>query len=281
MFGYVNISQGSISEEDKRLYSAYYCGLCKAIGEKSQRFRLTLSNELTFLAVLLSAVCPHKQEIAEGRHCIAHPFKKHREICFDAVLDYVSDMNILLAYLKVCDDAQDEGTLSDRAKRMFLSGKARAVEEKYPVTAEKIRTNLKRLYELEKEKSASVDMTADCFAKVLEAVFCPDCIGFDKETLGILGWMGYNMGRWVYIIDAYADLEKDRKNGGYNPFLYCGGISKATDDALYYTLANIANAYDLLKVYRNDSLIKNFLFSGLPEKQQYILTRTEEANGSL
>ena len=281
MFGYVNISQSSISEEDKKLYSAYYCGLCKAIGEKSQRFRLTLSNELTFLAVLLSAVSPREQEIVQDKHCIVHPFKKHSEISSDKVLDYVSDMNILLAYLKVCDDADDDKKLSDYAKRAILSSKAREVENKYPTISDRVRKNLKRLSILEEEKSSSVDMTADCFAKVLEAVFCPDSIDIDANTLKILEWMGYNIGRWVYIIDAYADLDKDIKNGSYNPFIYNKYSRDNTANALYYTLANIANAYDLLNIYRNDSLLKNFLFSGLPEKQEYILTRTEEANGSL
>lgn len=281
MFGYVNISQGSISDEDKKLYSAYYCGLCKAIGEKSQRYRLTLSNELTFLAVLLSAVSPAEPEIINNRHCVAHPFKTHDEILPNIVLDYVSDMNILLAYLKICDDVADDKKVTDFIKKAVLKNKAKNVERKHLEIANKIRINLKRLTELEKEKSPSLDMTADCFAKMLEAVFAPDCIGLDGETQKILAWMGYNIGRWVYIIDAYADIKKDKKSGSYNPFL-CGEIDKtATSETLYYTLANIANTYDLLKVYRNDGLIRNFLFSGLPEKQEYILTRTEETDESL
>ena len=30
---------------------------------------------------------------------------------------------------------------------------------------------------------------------------------------------GYNLGRWIYLIDAYDDAEKDAKSGNYNPYV--------------------------------------------------------------
>ena len=32
-------------------------------------------------------------------------------------------------------------------------------------------------------------------------------------------WMFYNLGKWVYLMDAWDDREKDEKSGSYNPFL--------------------------------------------------------------
>ncbi len=40
----------------------------------------------------------------------------------------------------------------------------------------------------------------------------------DKDKKRILAWLGYNTGRWIYIIDAYNDLEKDVKKNDYNTF---------------------------------------------------------------
>ena len=271
MFGYVNISQGSISEADKKLYSAYYCGLCKKIGEKSQLFRFTLSNDLTFLAILLSAALDDEPIIAENLHCMAHPVKKHSEIQKSKAVSYAADMNILLVYLKVCDDEADDGKLSDKLKRLIFSHKAKAVERKYPQESEIVKSELARLLSLEKAKSPSIDETADCFAKMLEAVFAPKELGFDDETISVLKWIGYNIGRWIYIMDAYADYEKDKKSGSYNPFIY-GGLDKPeVSEGLYHTLAAAANAYELLTVYRCDSLIRNIIFSGLPERQESVL----------
>lgn len=30
--------------------------------------------------------------------------------------------------------------------------------------------------------------------------------------------MGYNLGRWIYLMDAADDLEEDREKNNYNPF---------------------------------------------------------------
>ena len=53
MFGYININQKELSEESKKIYQAYYCGLCQKLktncGTKGQ---MLLSYDLTFLIVL-------------------------------------------------------------------------------------------------------------------------------------------------------------------------------------------------------------------------------------
>ena len=55
MFGYININQKELSEESKKIYQAYYCGLCQKLktncGTKGQ---MLLSYDLTFLIVLLT-----------------------------------------------------------------------------------------------------------------------------------------------------------------------------------------------------------------------------------
>lgn len=284
MFGYVNICMNNISEEDKLLYQSYYCGLCKAIGKKSQKFRFTLSHDLTFLSVLLSAVIKEDARILRNKKCIAHHIKKHDEIEFNKILDYASDMNILLTYLKICDDADDDRKILSVILRFILKFKASNVCKKYKNLSEGILKSLSELSELEKKNCPSIDMTADCFALITEKIFAPDFIE-DEETKKILAWIGYNTGRWIYIIDAYSDIEKDKKSGSYNAFL-CSNSDieenkQLTYDTLTYTLNNIANAYDLLKIYRNDSLLRNILYSGLPGKQDSIFFKTEEENGSL
>ncbi len=49
----------------------------------------------------------------------------------------------------------------------------------------------------------------------------------DKDVKGILGWIGYNLGKWIYILDAFDDLEDNIKTKAYNPllkqFCYDGG----------------------------------------------------------
>lgn len=91
--------------------------------------------------------------------------------------------------------------------------------------------------------------------------------------------MGYNIGRWIYIIDAFDDLKKDFKKKKYNPFLNRINdidndlpiLAKELEITLTYTLSNIAAAYDILTVRQNDAIIRNVLYSGLVGVQTQIL----------
>ena len=282
MFGYVNVCLSSITEEDKKIYSSYYCGLCKAIAKKSQLMRLGLNNDLTFLSVLLSGVYQKEPEFKRNSRCLMHSFKKHDEVIVNEVMDYTSDMNILLVYLKICDDAVDDKSVSKKGISALFRNTAEQIMKKYPNTSNIIINELKRLSVLETEKCESIDEVSDCFAKLLEAIFVPDFIE-NENARKILSWIGYNLGRWIYILDAYEDLEKDKSKNRYNPLIYYKNEDFKNDiyNSMTYTLANIANAYDLLDIERNDTLIRNILYAGLPMKQESIFNKTEENNGSL
>lgn len=282
MFGYVNICAQSISEEDKKLYLAYYCGLCKAISEKSQFMRLGLNNDLTFLSVLLGGVYKEKPLFKTNSRCLMHGLKKHDEVKMDKVMDYASDMNILLVYLKILDDAIDDKTPLKKGMGLIFKNTFQKIKNKYPKTSSIIIENLEKLSLLEKNKCSSIDEVSDCFAKLLQAIFVPDFIE-DEKTRKVLSWMGYNLGRWIYIADAYEDFKKDKKKNNYNPLLFVNSenIKKDIYNSMTYTLANIASAYDLLDVERNDTLIRNILYAGLPLRQEIIFNKTEEKNGSL
>lgn len=37
-----------------------------------------------------------------------------------------------------------------------------------------------------------------------------------------LGQMGFSLGRFIYLLDAAADYDKDKRKGKYNPYLAMG-----------------------------------------------------------
>ncbi|MBR0027644.1 MAG: hypothetical protein IJP58_03250, partial [Clostridia bacterium] len=151
-------------------------------------------------------------------------------------------------------------------------------KKRYPHIYEEIKRHLEDLSTLEAAKSGSIDETADCFAKILETLFAPDFITDEAERRA-LAWLGYNIGRWIYIIDAYNDIEKDSKKGSYNPFLCRESVDKnAVDKSLTFTLENAASAYNLLKIKRNGAILDNILYDALKFKQRTIMG---EANESL
>ena len=76
MFGYININQKELTEEGKKAYQAYYCGLCRQLksncGTKGQ---MLLAYDMTFLIVLLTGLYELPNEKTKFT-CALHPTQK-------------------------------------------------------------------------------------------------------------------------------------------------------------------------------------------------------------
>lgn len=291
MFGYIMPCKRQLGEDGYKEFGAYYCGLCKAMGRQcSQASRLGLSYDVTFLAIVLSSVTGEEHDEKTER-CIVHPFKKKPCIKHDRALDYGACVGVMLSYLKLLDNWHDDRSVKAAAGMALLYTGVRRARKKYPNEYDFIKQCLDELSAAEAANSPDIDRTADCFARILQRLFTPDFIT-DTGTRRILDWMGYNIGRWIFILDAANDLEKDQKQGAYNPLLagFDGGdISeyrsrrvKELEVTLTYTLENAASAFDLLKTYRNSDILNTIIYDSLRLKQQAVLNKkTGDRDGSI
>ncbi len=283
MFGYVNIYKDELKIKDYNVFNAYYCGLCREIGAHGSHIaRLGLSYDMTFLCILLSAVDGEPYKFGKGR-CLVHPFHKRAYVTGDRAVEYSAYMSVILAYLKLADDWHDERSFKARVGMIAYSPAVKRARRKYPQTYDKVKALLDKLsaYETAGETDMDeidIDTVADCFAKITALLFVPDYIE-DEPTRRTLEWLGYNIGRWIYIIDAYADIEKDIKSGGYNMFKrgdatadeIKASVRERLDDSLTLTLANAAAAYDLLDIKKNKDILDNILLLSLAAKQREII----------
>lgn len=275
MFGYVTICKEHLSGEGYNTFRAYYCGLCREIGKRcSQTARLGLSYDITFLAIVLSSLTDGGE--TNTRHCLVKMGKEHPCIENDKAVQYAADMGVILTYLKLLDDWNDEKSIKALTEMQLFRRAVKKARSHYPQIYGQIREQLDRLSALEKEKCKSIDETADCFAKILEILFTPDFIT-DNAQKRVLAWLGYNIGRWIYIIDAYNDLEKDKKDGSYNPFIYAPHETADISESLTFTLENAASAYNLLSIKRNREVIENIIYTALKLKQNAIIGETNES----
>lgn len=278
MFGYVNVLRDDLKVRDYMNFRAYYCGLCRAIGKSfSQAARLGLSYDMTFLAVLLSALSDSPSEYKTGP-CLTHPVSKRCSVVNDPAVDYAAHASVILYYSKMKDDWHDEHSLAALAGIIAYAGSYKKASRKYPELSEKIKSLLKDLSCLEEQGSNDIDLAADCFAKITGELFSPDFIGENKRPAA---WLGYNIGRWIYVIDAFSDMEKDFKKKSYNPFLvgfdgndmegYKKQLAKNLSVSLTFTLENAVSGFDLMKIYKNEEILKNVLYLSLKTKQDEIL----------
>ena len=279
MFGYITICKESLSEEGVDTFRAYYCGLCRATGRRcSQAARMGLSYDITFLALILSSLSEDGERCTH--RCAVKALKKCPCVEDDNAVDYAADMGVLLAYLKLMDDWQDDRSIKSLFKSLFMRRAAKKAMKRHPHISGEIQRLLTSLDGLEKKSYGEIDETADCFAKILEILFTPDFIT-DEPTRRALAWLGYNIGRWIYIIDAYADIDSDIKKKSYNTFVCANeGLTaeevkakarETLDLSLTFTLENAASAYNLLNIKRNHEVAENILFKALKLKQDMIL----------
>ncbi len=273
MFGNVAPAPDALSEQDKRVFRGYYCSLCREIGSRSQPARLGLSYDMTFLAILLCSLDNSGTDFDGMSRCLLHPFKTAPKAVSSKGLSYAADMSVLLIKAKLADDASDE-------KNPFFRAAASVIHDSsvtgYTAEREAIASQLAALADIERQNIHDQDMAADCFAVLCAKLFSPEFVG-EKEREALY-WLGYNIGRWVYIIDAYEDLAHDLKKGCYNPFAGEGSCEKfkseqgsQVEETLYFTLASAAAAFDLLPISRYKSLLENIIYIGLSARQNYVL----------
>ena len=206
MFGYIQPDIPHMYVKDGVLYKALYCGLCKSIGAScGQRARLGLSYDMTFLSALLHNIMNTDVKI-ENRRCALNPVVKRPMAADDDITRAVACLNTAFTYYKLCDDVEDEK--KGRFKRsLFKKGMKRA-SALHPEIGRIIRRNMQALAALEKKKCSSLDMAADPFGSMI-AELSDYCLGeyATEATRGLC----YGIGKWVYLIDALDDYDKDVK----------------------------------------------------------------------
>ena len=261
MFGYVVCNDKELKGRELDLYRSYYCGFCSVLKTKYGSLgQLTLSYDTTFLILLLTGLY-EPQETDSETTCIAHPFEKH-PTRVNSFSEYAADMNIILSYYSLLDDWSDEKKLKGLVLSRLLAGKEKKACLTYADKEAVIRDRLIRLHECEKKKDQDIDRVSGLFGDIMaEILACRE-----DEWEEVLRRMGFFLGKFVYIMDAYDDLEKDRKNGSYNPLLKAAERPDYEDyvrQILTMMMAECCKTFETLPILQNADILRNILYSGV------------------
>ena len=260
MFGYIMTDRKELKGKDLDTYRAFYCGVCrdlKAAGK--ERARLTLTYDMVFLAVLLTGLYEAPGQTEEV-FCGLHPLKK-QAVIRNSYTAYAADMNLLLSYHNLEDDwLDDRNALSLAASRLLRREYLKSAAE-YPRQVKAIRRYLRDLHRAEEEKNPSIDCAASLTGYLLGEIFVYQEDVWQEE----LRSMGLYLGRFIYLMDAWEDKERDRKSGDYNPFL----LQKEafTEDEAFRILAeaaaSAARAFEKLPILEHVDILRNIMYSGI------------------
>ncbi|NLG88187.1 MAG: hypothetical protein GX494_03060 [Clostridiaceae bacterium] len=282
MFGYITPDKPELKISEFEIFRGYYCGVCKAIAKRAgHRGRFILSYDSAFLALLLDSLSSAPVS-GEHKRCPVHPLNKRFIVNCGDVLEFSSDINILLAYYNLKDKWQDERKLFGPLGLLALRRGYKRVKKKHAALVRDIEKGLSELNELERSRCGQMDEASEPFAGIMQKVFeYPAESDSDKK---ILGWIGYNLGKWIYLLDAYDDIEDNIKRGAYNPLViqfrygenedigsFKERIKKEVEFILVYSLSEMEKAFSLLDVKKNRGILENIIYRGLLTKTRQVL----------
>ena len=284
MFGYVRIDKPECKIREFEYYRGVYCGLCRALGKcGGQCARLTLTYDFTFLALVRMALAGETPSF-DKRRCVAHPTFRHIEAKRNDSLDFCARASLMLSYRKLLDDIEDERgakRLRARVLRPLFRSFDRHATKGTDSLSKIIEQRLSALTELEKNPPISLDRPASLFGELMGDMAA---FGFEGERARIAFFVGMAVGKWVYIVDALDDFEKDAEKKRYNPLVLIYGEKPLDTEALSCVelalsacLAEAELALDLLDFPDGDmkALTENILHFGMPRQAKEILNKKE------
>ncbi len=272
MFGYVRPRRDALSQADSDVYYEAYCGLCRAMGrEFGFRTRFLVNYDMTFLYLLRASLKPPVQR--KKCWCPAKMCGRKSCLCDEEGYRKVAAYNVILCYHKLLDNIRDGGffrRLGCRIAKAGLRRPYRKAAKMLPEFRGLTVSELEKLQRLEQARSASIDATADTFARIIAGCvsdYQDSALRRPAETLL------YQIGRYIYLCDALDDLKQDLKDGSYNPLIYRfrpkdGGLQP--EDLEYFSQlmdssVNLAgSALLLLPMKTHGALLENIVFLGLP-----------------
>ncbi|MBQ0000246.1 MAG: hypothetical protein KBT01_01725 [Clostridiales bacterium] len=261
MFGYIVMNKPESRFREYDEYKTYYCGLCR---ELKERFgvpgQISISYDMTFLVLLLDGLYEPRTSTGTS-YCAIHPFRK-QPIKKSCVTDYVADMNLLLTYYKCMDDWNDERKATRLAYAGVLQSKVKALKEKYPEKTEKLVSGLAELSALEAKEERNIDLVSGCFGRILAEIMAYRNDMWETSLRKI----GFYLGKFIYIMDAYDDVEEDVKKGLYNPFAERFGqpdFPEYVKSLMLLMMSEVGREFEKLPVLRHADILRNILYSGV------------------
>jgi len=261
MFGYITVNKQELKFKEFDLYRSYYCGLCRTLREKygfQEQFALTY--DCTFLIMFLSGLY-EPEELTGFSKCILHP-KKGTPTNINKYTEYAADMTVLFTYYKCMDDWDDERKGTRYVYAKLLKKGFGKVQDKYPEKCAKVKLLFDKISECEQASEENLDKISGLFGEVLAECFCYR----EDEWQESISRMAFFLGKFVYLMDAYEDLDKDLKKGNYNPFYKVCETKTYEQDVyniLYMMMTECAKEFEKLPIIKNVEILRNILYSGV------------------
>lgn len=271
MFGYIRPSKPHLSEQDEARFQSVYCGLCHELGRKyGFAARFVLNFDFTFLAILLSDAQEPECEScrcagASVQGTVRHGAHRRAQNGGQTTV-WCSPGGSFATILKTTGFFK---ALPYRLAALLLRGAYRKARTFVPEFDASVQRHLNDLHEREREHCASLDQAAEPFAALMADI--ADCVD-DEMRRRVMKEIFYHLGRWIYLVDAADDFEKDAHSNCYNPLRYRYELDgdkldeqsrEAVAASLDLSVHRMASAYALLSCGVWTSILDSIFYESL------------------
>lgn len=273
MFGSIKPCKKYLTEDQRKQYRKYYCGLCFAMDRNFGKYaRFFVNFDLTNDFLLSGSMTEDKTE-----HQAVCPWSWRRKtvtyIDSPSLSDYFAKLNYLLVYCNLLDDVEDDKSFLARKITERMTQKAQQVTEEMPQETRLLGQYLEKLKKIEKEnRHLPVFPTAQLFGMLLRTMVNPPQMS--DADLDIFAEINYWVGIWIYTADAVADCMSDSRKKRYNPILAGIDADAATVlrvrkkeilDIFKQCRTNLLMLLEMCPVYENKELLIRLFSQDLPK----------------
>lgn len=277
MFGYVIVNKGDLKFREFDIYHSYYCGLCRSLKERyGVKGQLSLSYDMTFLVMLLTGLYePKIREKCTG--CVVHPLGKQLTRR-NEFTDYGADMNVLFTCYKCRDDWEDEKKFLKLAYGKLMKGSFKVIGRRYGEKMKRIDSLMRRISKEEQSGTEDIDRMAGLFGEVMGEIFAVR----SDEWEDSLRNLGNYLGKYIYILDAYEDIEGDLKSNRYNPLkdrYEHPDFDEEIRAILTMMMTECCREFEKLPILDNVEILRNILYSGIWYRYEAVRQKRDKGKG--
>lgn len=287
MFGYIKVDRMNLLGKEYEAYKGIYCALCKQLGRDYSLFaRFILSYDCTFYAMLILSLAEEPPSYCSAC-CRFNPLKKCTYAQTETeAMSLAAALSVSSAYYKLRDNLIDSPwykRIGYRLLQPVFSCWHKKARRRYPEIDTAVERMMQRQISAENDPRVTLDQAAEPTARMLADVceLIPDHVRLCSEDRDkvkrILSTFGYYLGRWIYLIDAADDFDKDIKRHNFNPLIGVVTERTAPGDTvlpiLNHALSEALLSYGLLDSGRYDPIIQNVLKSSCLQIQVKVLDK--------
>lgn len=291
MFGYVKPDKAELKIKEYETYKAIYCSLCKTLGREYGLFtRFFLTYDATFYIIFMKSIFQTNSDCVHRGVCRFNPLKKCNYIDEDKFQKNAAALTVIMFYYKLKDSINDGSFFKRMISYLiypYVKIKFKKAEKNYSQYNDIIKAQMIRQAEIEDSNTDSIDLACDPSAKSLSEIFTLEMQESKQKDLA--SRTAYCIGRWVYLMDAYDDIENDLKSNSFNPYINSFRLNSLSDFSaeienniigkIRLTANEAALAFEKLEKSCYGSVVENIIFDGMENELNSLIMKKRKKRG--